>query len=82
MLRAGDILRSSQLVAPVLVKRGEPVVMQARRDGIEVSTTGEALDAGGRGAAVRVRNGASGQILRMRVTGPGTVEPLDSAIIP
>jgi flagella basal body P-ring formation protein FlgA len=78
MLRAGDILRTSQLAAPLLVKRGDQVLMLARRDGIEVSTSGEALDAGSRGAAVRVRNGASGQVLRMRVTGAGTVEPVDA----
>jgi flagella basal body P-ring formation protein FlgA len=74
-LRTGDILRASQLAAQVLVKRGDQVVMLARRDGIEVSTSGEALDAGSRGAIVRVRNGASGQVVRMRVTAPGTVEP-------
>jgi flagella basal body P-ring formation protein FlgA len=79
MLRAGDILRTSQLAAPVLVKRGDQVAMIARRDGIEVSTSGEALDAGGRGATVRVRNGASGQVVRMRVLGAGSVESLDSA---
>lgn len=80
MLRAGDILRSSQLAAPLLVKRGDHVVMRARREGIEVSTSGEALDAGGRGATVRVKNSASGQVMRMRVTGPGTVEPLDATL--
>jgi flagella basal body P-ring formation protein FlgA len=79
MLRAGDILRTSQLAAPVLVKRGETVAMVARRDGIEVSTSGEALDAGSRGALVRVRNGASGQVVRMRVAGAGTVEPVGLA---
>jgi flagella basal body P-ring formation protein FlgA len=77
MLRPGDILRASQLAAPILVKRGDQVLMVARRDGIEVSTTGEALDAGARGATVRVRNAASGQVLRMRVTGAGTVEPVE-----
>ncbi|TFW29697.1 flagellar basal body P-ring formation chaperone FlgA [Massilia horti] len=81
VLRAGDILRSSQLAAPILVKRGEQVVMLARREGIEVSTSGEALDAGGRGATVRVKNNASGQVVRMRVTGVGTVEPLEAAVI-
>jgi flagella basal body P-ring formation protein FlgA len=80
MLRPGDILRSGQLSAPVLVKRGDAVVMIARRDGIEVSTAGEALDAGARGAMVRVRNAGSGQVVRMRVSGQGTVEPIDSAI--
>jgi len=77
MLRAGDVLRNNSLSAPVLVKRGDAVVMVARVEGIEVSTAGEALDAGARGATVRVRNSTSGQTVRMRVTGAGTVEPVD-----
>ena len=77
MLRPGDILRSGQLSSPVLVKRGDAVMMVARREGIEVSMAGEALDAGGKGAVVRVRNSGSGQVVRMRVAGPGTVEPID-----
>lgn len=77
MLRAGDVLRNSSLTAPVLVKRGDAVVMIARIEGIEISTAGEALDTGVRGATVRVRNSASGQTVRMRVTAPGTVEPVD-----
>jgi flagella basal body P-ring formation protein FlgA len=80
MLRPGDILRSGQLSSPVLVKRGDAVLMVARRDGIEVSAAGEALDAGARGAVIRVRNAGSGQVVRMRVAGQGTVEPIDSGI--
>ncbi|MFC0250574.1 flagellar basal body P-ring formation chaperone FlgA [Massilia consociata] len=76
-LRAGEVLRSGQLAAPILVKRGDQVLMVARTDGIEVSMAGEALDAGAQGAVVRVRNVASGQVVRMRVAGAGTVEPLD-----
>ena len=76
MLRPGDILRSGQLSSPVLVKRGDAVLMIARREGIEVSTAGEALDAGARGVVVRVRNAGSGQVVRMRVSGQGTVEPI------
>ncbi|WP_229408537.1 flagellar basal body P-ring formation chaperone FlgA [Massilia yuzhufengensis] len=76
-LRAGEVLRSSQLAAPIMVKRGDQVLMQARYEGVEVSMAGEALDAGARGAMVRVRNAASGQVLRMRVSGAGTVEPAD-----
>lgn len=76
-LRAGDVLRNSSLTAPVLIKRGDAVVMMARIEGIEVSTAGEAMDAGARGATIRVRNSTSGQTLRMRVVAPGTVEPVD-----
>jgi flagella basal body P-ring formation protein FlgA len=80
MLRPGDILRAGQLSSPVLVKRGDSVMMVARREGIEVSTAGEALDAGAHGAVVRIRNAGSGQVVRMRVSGAGTVEPLDAGI--
>lgn len=82
MLRPGDILRSGQLSSPVLVKRGDAVLMIARREGIEVSTAGEALDAGARGAVVRVRNAGSGQVVRMRVAGQGTVEPIANGVSP
>ncbi len=76
-LRAGEILRASSLTSPLLVKRGDQVLMLARHEGIEISMGGEALDAGARGATVRVRNAASGQVVRMRVTGAGTVEPVE-----
>ena len=70
-------MRAGQLSSPVLVKRGDAVTMVARRDGIEVSMAGEAMDAGGKGAVVRIRNAGSGQVVRMRVSGAGTVEPID-----
>ena len=76
-LRVGEVLRASGLAAPIAVKRGDGVMMVARQDGIEVSMAGEALDAGARGAVVRVRNSASGQVVRMRVVGAGAVQPLD-----
>lgn len=80
-LRAGELLRAGQLVAPIVIKRGDAVVMVARMEGIEVTTAGQALDAGAQDAVIRVRNAASGQIVRMRVTAPGTVEPVDAARI-
>ncbi len=78
-LRAGELLRQTQLSAPLLVKRGEPVLMVARHEYAEISTAGEALDAGAAGALVRVRNLANGRVVRMRVTGAGTVEPVEIA---
>ena len=78
-LRTGEILRKGLLSAPTLVKRGEPVRIVARREEIEVSMAGEALDAGARGDAVRVRN-ASGTVIRARVTGAATVEPVSAPV--
>ncbi|NGZ87397.1 flagellar basal body P-ring formation protein FlgA [Duganella sp. SAP-35] len=75
-LRGGEVLRSALLASPTMVKRGEPVRIVARREQIEVSMAGEALDSGARGSAVRVKN-ANGTVIRARVTGAATVEPLD-----
>lgn len=78
-LRAGEVLRRAVLMAPTLVKRGEPVRIVARQQQIEVSMAGEALDSGGRGDAVRVRN-ANGTVIRARVAGAGTVVPLSAPV--
>jgi flagella basal body P-ring formation protein FlgA len=78
-LRNGEVLRMALLSAPVVVKRGEVVRIVARREQIEVSMAGEALDSGARGATVRVRN-ANGTVLRARVTGAATVEPVDMPV--
>jgi flagella basal body P-ring formation protein FlgA len=74
-LRTGEVLRKTLLMAPTVVKRGDPVRIVARRDEVEVSMGGEALDAGARGDTVRVRN-ANGTVIRARVTGVATVEPV------
>jgi flagella basal body P-ring formation protein FlgA len=78
-LRAGEVLRRNVLMAPMLVKRGEPVRIVARHEQIEVSMAGDALDAGGRGDTVRVRN-ANGTVIRARVTGASTVEPVSAPV--
>lgn len=78
-LRAGDLLRKRQLAAALLVKRGDEVRIVARNEGIEVQVSGEALDSGGIGDVVRVRNRSSGNVLRARVTGAGDVEPVTRA---
>jgi flagella basal body P-ring formation protein FlgA len=75
-LRSGEVLRMGLLSAPTLVKRGDAVRIVARREQIEVSMAGEALDSGAKGALVRVRN-PNGAVLRTRVTGAATVEPVD-----
>ena len=75
-VRVGEVLRTGSLASPILVKRGDLVNIVASRDQVTVSMSGEAMDAGARGSQVRVRN-SSGNIIRARVTGPGTVQPAD-----
>ncbi|HEX6734003.1 MAG TPA: flagellar basal body P-ring formation chaperone FlgA [Azonexus sp.] len=76
-LRAGQVLLKSMLVAPVLVKRGEAVRIVARTGPVEVTSVGEALEAGRGDDTVRVRNSTTGKVIRARVTASGTVEPVD-----
>ena len=75
-IRAGEVIRQNMLAAPQLVKRGEQVRIVARREQIEVSMAGEALDNGTRGAVIRVKN-SSGTQIRARVIDVGTVEPAE-----
>lgn len=77
-LRVGQLLQQRLMQAMVLVKRGDAVRIVARRDGLEVQSSGEAQDAGARGATVRVRNVASGRVISARVIDPGVVEPADT----
>jgi flagella basal body P-ring formation protein FlgA len=77
-LRSGEVLRQAMLMEPKLIKRGQEVRIVARREQVEVSMNGEALDDGARGAIVRVRN-SNGIVIRARVTGAATVEPADMA---
>jgi len=75
-IRAGEVLRQNMVLAPPLDKRGDQVRIVARREQIEVSMAGEAMDTGVRGALVRVKN-SSGTVIRARVIEAGTVEPAD-----
>ncbi|GAB2844000.1 hypothetical protein GCM10027277_09630 [Pseudoduganella ginsengisoli] len=79
-LRNGELLRQSMLVEAQVIKRGDPVRIVARREQIEVSMAGEALDPGARGTVIRVRN-VSGNVIRARITGSGTVEPAELPMV-
>ncbi|MGK5011166.1 flagellar basal body P-ring formation chaperone FlgA [Janthinobacterium sp. MDB2-8] len=78
-LRAGEVLRQGQLAAPMLIKRGSAVNIVARKEQVEVSMAGEAMDPGALGEVIRVRNTTSGTVIRARVVDAGVVEPADIA---
>lgn len=72
-LGGGQVLTRLHAEPRPVVNRGEEVLLVARGSGIEVSTEGIALEDGGIGARVRVRNAASGKVLYGQVSGAGTV---------
>jgi len=71
---AGQLLMHSQLKAAQLIAPGEQVQILSRSGGIFVQMAGEALSGGSLGQQIRVRNLASGRVLRVRVIARGQVE--------
>lgn len=62
------------LEAPVLVKRGDMVVLTAERGSIAIRGTGTALQAGEAGRQIPVRNNSSDRVVQAVVTGAGEVK--------
>lgn len=63
----------SQLEAPVMVERGQQVMMIAQQDGIEARTQGEALKKGRKGEMIKVKNIHSERVVTAIVDGMGVV---------
>jgi flagellar basal body P-ring formation protein FlgA len=75
-LIAGVVLAPGDLNGRQTVRAGEEVALVADLDGIEVRTSGMALDGGDTGAHLRVRNGESGRIIDGIVIAAGQVQAL------
>jgi len=76
-LRAGQLVDRRWLNESVLVKRNSKVTIVARNAGVEVHVAAEALQAGKRGEIISVKNSANGTVLKARVIGLDTVEPVE-----
>lgn len=72
-IRAGQAITPALLEQAMAVKRGEPVKIVASHDGIEASTSGEALGDGQPGEVIRVRNAGSGKVIDAKVIDAGVV---------
>lgn len=71
-----QIITGSLLEQPVIVERGQSVLMVASHQGIEASTTGEAMKQGRKGEVIRVRNISSQRTVDAIVVAPGEVRIL------
>jgi flagella basal body P-ring formation protein FlgA len=72
-LPAGSVVRASDLIAPRLVRRGEPVSITLRSRGLVIAAAGRALSAGGLGDLVRVVATTTNRTFDAIVEGSGTV---------
>lgn len=72
-IRLGEPLQRQQVEFPPVIKRGERVVIQARRQGLMLSAAGEAKQDGRTGDAIRVMNSNSRKEVLCQVVAPGLV---------
>jgi len=72
-LRAGEPLRLSHLKSPLVVRRGERVVMEAGGAAVSVVTSGRALANGQVGDQIRVQNEQSQRVVEAEIIAPGRV---------
>jgi flagella basal body P-ring formation protein FlgA len=75
-LSAGSVLEPGQLNGRQMVRAGDQVQLIAQLDGIEVRTSGLALNGGDKGSRLRVRNDNSGIIIDGVVLGVNEVQAL------
>jgi len=68
-LAAGAVVTARHVAAPLLVRRGHAVTLEATGGGIAVSMPGRALEDGSEGDPVRVRNTRSERVVEGRVVG-------------
>jgi flagella basal body P-ring formation protein FlgA len=73
-IMAGKPVIAPQLAPPLLIHRGDSVVINADSGGISVKSAGTALTDGRRGEQIRIKNQGSARVIDARVTGSGEVQ--------
>lgn len=77
-LRAGQPIARAHLDSPVLIERGQRVLMVAMQDGIEARTVGEAMKKGRKGEMIKVKNESSQRVVSAVVADAGVVRMPDA----
>ncbi len=70
-ITSGTALSSDMLSAPLLVRRGDTVILTAERGGVSIRQQGTALQDGEAGRQIQVRNTRSNRVVQAVVTGQG-----------
>lgn len=75
-IRQGAAITPSRLQAPMLVSRGEQVIISAKSNVIAIQMKGEALNSGALGEQISVKNLSSNRVIRAQVIERGRVAVL------
>lgn len=73
-IKSGEVLQKGVLAILPVVHRGELVTLTVRSAGLVLTASGLALDNGGIGEMIRVRNSSSQKEVSGRIVGPGKVD--------
>jgi flagellar basal body P-ring formation protein FlgA len=73
-IASGTPVLEQQLVAPLLVRRGEAVVISAASNIVTVKISGIALSDGRLGEQIRIKNLSSTRIVQAKIVGAGQAE--------
>jgi flagella basal body P-ring formation protein FlgA len=69
----GEMFKASVVVVPAVITAGSRVVVVFRQNRLEVTASGIALENGGMGQDIRVRNDSSKKVIVGKVSDPGLV---------
>jgi flagellar basal body P-ring formation protein FlgA len=72
-LRAGELVRTSDLTKPEIVQRNEAVTLVYETPGLMLTIRGKAMDSGTQGDLINVLNLQSKRTVQGTITGPGRV---------
>ncbi len=72
-IAAGQHIKSSQLAAATIIRKGDAVTIEARRGGLSIRTAGTALQPGKANQQISVRNEKSGRVIKAVAISPGLV---------
>jgi len=72
-ISASRPIKASDVHAPLIVKKGDLVIMILKKGSLSLTTKGKALDNGAKGDMVRILNTNSRQTIEAQVTGPQKV---------
>ena len=73
-LSPGTPVTDALIQKPVLVKRGETLVLTATRGGVSIRQTATAMQDGRKGQQISVRNTSTDRTIRAIVTGTGEAD--------
>lgn len=72
-LNPGQPFKLSKISVPKIIKNGDSVVLEYKTKNLLATATGKAIQSGGLGEEIKVRNSSSGKVIKAEVLGEGLV---------